>query len=1008
MNKVYKVLFNKSTGKYVVVSENSKSAKKSSKTIQSIVLAAVAFGGTSITMAGELALRGGTATGTDTIAIGERSNASGILSMALGANSVVEGINSVAIGSGAKVLGNDSVAIGTRAKALANYSTALGNQATAETAYDFAAGYNANASGGQSMALGFAAKSKGVASTAIGSSSLAAGNYSIAIGQESRTAADKSFATALGYKSNASGWASFAQGSFALASGDGSISIGDSSSATGKNSIAIGGGASRANLDNSVALGSQSKTSTDAVTVTSATVGDITYGGFTGAVSSVGSQISVGNTGNERQIKHVAAGTISQTSTDAINGSQLFSTQKALGNLASSTSSALGGGSNVQPDGSLSLPTYVITNNPMSPGSTVTVNNVGDALTALDQAVNTGLVFNGNTGNNITKKLGDTLSIKGDLANADAATATNLRVDEENGELKIKLARNLTDLDSVTVGNTVLNPNGLTVGGPTGPSITTNGINAGDKAITNVAPGVNGTDAVNVDQLTKQTAVATTEVKAADGDKNISVDKVTAKDGHSIYNVGVSRDLNVDTVTLPNIDGSSTKLSANGLSFVDIAGNPTGPMVTANGIDAGNQKITNVAPAIISKESKDAVNGSQLYNLGNNINNIFGGNASYNGDIINWTNIGGTGHNNIDDAIKSIGDQATNANKGWNIATDNGVTSNVKPNDTVNINGDKKSGIIISNVDNNITVGLADKVNIGDKIKIDGTTGEINAGQIKIDGNKGTVNNLTNTTWNGPDQITSGQAATEDQLAQAVNNVTNQTTAAKTEVTQGENIVVTSSKASDGHTIYNVETAKDVKFNSVKSDVVQVGNVQIDKDGINAGKQKVTNVEAGTISKESKDAVNGSQLYQSNQNIANYLGGGSNIDTNGNTTAPTYNVNGGTYNNVGDALGAIGNRVTNVQNNLEQAFHYTNKRIDDVENNANAGTAQALATAGLPQAYIPGKSMMAISGGTFRGESGYAIGFSSISDNGRWVIKTTGSGNSRGDFGGTVGGGIQW
>ncbi len=67
----------------------------------------------------------------------------------------------------------------------------------------------------------------------------------------------------------------------------------------------------------------------------------------------------------------------------------------------------------------------------------------------MDSAVNTGLVFNGNTGNNITKKLGDTLSIKGNLANADAATATNLRVDEENGELKIKLARNLTDLVEV-------------------------------------------------------------------------------------------------------------------------------------------------------------------------------------------------------------------------------------------------------------------------------------------------------------------------------------------------------------------------------------------------------------------------------------------------------------------------------------------------------------------------------------------------------------------------------
>ena len=75
MNKVYKVLFNKSIGKYVVVSENSKSAKKSSKTVQSIVLAAVAFSGTSITMAAALALGGGTATGTDTIAIGESANA---------------------------------------------------------------------------------------------------------------------------------------------------------------------------------------------------------------------------------------------------------------------------------------------------------------------------------------------------------------------------------------------------------------------------------------------------------------------------------------------------------------------------------------------------------------------------------------------------------------------------------------------------------------------------------------------------------------------------------------------------------------------------------------------------------------------------------------------------------------------------------------------------------------------------------------------------------------------
>jgi autotransporter adhesin len=104
----------------------------------------------------------------------------------------------------------------------------------------------------------------------------------------------------------------------------------------------------------------------------------------------------------------------------------------------------------------------------------------------------------------------------------------------------------------------------------------------------------------------------------------------------------------------------------------------------------------------------------------------------------------------------------------------------------------------------------------------------------------------------------------------------------------------------------------------------------------------------------------------------------------------------------------VDNSIRNLDTKIDNNYYITNKRIDDVENRANAGTAQALATAGLPQAYIPGKSMMAISGGTFRGEIGYAVGLSSISDNGRWVFKVSGNGNSRGDFGGTVGAGIQW
>ncbi len=93
---------------------------------------------------------------------------------------------------------------------------------------------------------------------------------------------------------------------------------------------------------------------------------------------------------------------------------------------------------------------------------------------------------------------------------------------------------------------------------------------------------------------------------------------------------------------------------------------------------------------------------------------------------------------------------------------------------------------------------------------------------------------------------------------------------------------------------------------------------------------------------------------------------------------------------------------------LQSMGNQLNTRIDKVERNANAGVAQAIATAGLPQAYLPGKSMMAIGGGYYQGETGYAVGFSTISDSGNWVIKATGSGNSRGNFGASVGAGYQW
>ncbi|WP_228259748.1 YadA-like family protein, partial [Acinetobacter pittii] len=581
----------------------------------------------------------------------------------------------------------------------------------------------------------------------------------------------------------------------------------------------------------------------------------------------------------------------------------------------------------------------------------------------------------------------------------------------DNVELTANADGSITVGTSADVTFNTVNTTNLTATGETklGDSFTVN--NGGSYYTGPITEGNHITNKTYVDQAT---AASRTEVEQG---KNITVISSTGVDGQNIYTVATADEVDFNKVTV-----GDTTISTDGIVIAN------GPSLTKDGISAGDKKVTDVAEGIISADSKDAINGSQLFGFANNLTQLFGGNALYSNNQINWSNIGGTGQNNIDDAIKYVNDQVANANQGWNVSTDSGsnATSTVKPGQTVNINGSSDNGVLVTNSGNNIKVSLADQIKIGtgDKaVSIDGNTGTIQVGDVHIDGEKGnisagkvtvngeagTVNGLTNTTWN-PNNIVSGQAATEDQLKQVAQNANAAATAAKTTVSSGENITVSSTKNADGSTNYQVATNKDVKFDTVTSgsvttNKVSVGNITIDQTGINAGGSKVTNVADGTINSTSKDAINGSQLHASNTNIYNYLGGGANYETN---TGPTYNVGGGSYNNVGDALNSLDQQVANVSNQLEQAFYTTNKRIDDLEDHANGGIAQAMATAGLPQAYIPGKSMMAISGGTYRGESGYAIGMSSISDNGKWVFKMSGSGNSRGDFGGTVGAGIQW
>lgn len=860
--------------------------------------------------------------------------------------------------------------------------------------------------------------------------------------------------TALGWGANASALHSTSIGEGSTASGAISSAIGSFATASGALSLALG--SALANKDNSVAIGTLSDTNTNATQQSSATLNGLTYGDFAGQVTDVGMQVSIGAVGRERQIKNVGSGEISDTSTDAINGSQLYATNEVLGNVSNSIETTLGGNATLNPDGSITMTdiggtgqntihnailasqeevaagTNVssVTSATGANGQTIyTVNANGTTASAGSSAVT--VTAGTPDANNVTDYAVDlSQTTKDSLAAADTAlqsvvtqidgvdvktvtkddntanfvTGTNIQLEDDGaGGIRVSTA------DDVTFTN--VNTTNLTSTGTTqlGDSFTVN--NGGSYYTGPITEGDHITNKTYVDQTA---AASKTEVEEG---KNIKVTSTTGADGQTVYTVATADEVDFDKVTV-----GDTTISTDGVVIAN------GPSITKDGISAGGKKVTDIADGMISADSKDAINGSQLHAIGNNVTQLFGGNATYVNNQITWNNIGGTGQNTVDDAIKHVNNQVINANQGWNVSTDSGsnATSTVKPGQTVNINGNADNGVLVTNSGNDIKVSLSDQIKIGSgdnavsidgnagtiqagNVLIDGSKGNISAGKVNVNGEAGTVNGLTNTTWN-PNNIVSGQAATEDQLLQVAQNATAAATAAKTTVTAGENITVSSSKNSDGSTNYQVATNKNVKFDTVNSgsittDKISVGNVTIDQSGINAGGSKVTNVANGIVSSTSKDAINGSQLHASNTNIYNYLGGGANYETN---TGPTYNVGGGSYNNVGDALNSLDQKVTNVTNQLEEAFYTTNKRIDDVENRANAGNAQALATAGLPQAYIPGKSMMAISGGTYRGETGYAIGMSSISDNGKWVFKVSGSGNSRGDFGGTVSAGIQW
>ena len=281
--------------------------------------------------------------------VGQSNIVTGEESIAIGYESQATGIEStIAIGNNARATANQTTAIGVHTKATGEFSQAIGSYTVASGDKSVAIGDHSTAAGGNSISIG-GSKAGAENNIAIGGSAVTDKMGSVAIGNNALATGD--YSTALGIQSKALGGVSTAIGDGAKASESWTTALGGVAFATATNAVAVGG-KSVASHANSVALGFKSETK-DATPVNEATVGKLTYSGFAG--NKPQAVVSVGTEGAERQIVNVATGQINATSTDAINGSQLYSVQDNLNNLGTSVTTILGGDANLAANGTVTM-----------------------------------------------------------------------------------------------------------------------------------------------------------------------------------------------------------------------------------------------------------------------------------------------------------------------------------------------------------------------------------------------------------------------------------------------------------------------------------------------------------------------------------------------------------------------------------------------------------------------------------------------------------------------------
>ncbi|MEF7007957.1 YadA-like family protein [Escherichia coli] len=694
-------------------------------------------------------------------------------------------------------------------------------------------------------------------------------------------------------------------------------------------------------------------------------------------------------------ITNVANGAVSATSSDAINGSQLYSTNKYIAD-------ALGGDAEVNADGTITAPTYTIAN--------TDYNNVGEALDALD---NNALLWDedagaynashdGNASKITNVAAGDLSTTSTDAVNGSQLNATNILV-TQNSQMINQLAGNTSE--------TYIEENGAGI----------NYVRTNDTGLTFTdasAAGI-GSTAVGYNTVAKgDSSVAMGYNSFAKGDSSVAI----GQGSYSGVDTGIA--LGSSSVSSRVIVKGSRNTSVSEEGVVIGYDTTDGELLGALSIgdDGKYRQIINVADG---SEAHDAVTVRQLQNaigaVATTPTKYYHANSTAEDSLA-------VGEDSLAMGAKTI----VNGNAGIGIGLNTLVLA-----DAIN-------GIAIGS---NARANHADSIAMGNGSQT--TRGaQTNYTAYNMDAPQNSVGEFSVGSEDGQRQITNVAAGSADtdavnvgqlkvtdvqvsQNTQSITNLNTQVTNLDTRVTNIENgigdIVTTGStkyfKTNTDGADANAQGKDSVAIGSGSiaaadnSVALGTGSVADEENTISVGsstnQRRITNVAAGV---NATDAVNVSQLKSSEAGGVRYdtkADGSidySNITLGGGNSGTTRisNVSAGVNNNDAVNYAQLKQSVQETKQYTDQRMVEMDNKLSKTESKLSGGIASAMAMTGLPQAYTPGASIASIGGGTYNGESAVALGVSMVSANGRWVYKLQGSTNSQGEYSAALGAGIQW